>query len=147
MNESRMNGMRVSLSCCCKHLLGRIGHIINPCFIIHNLYPCTSPFPPQNGATCLMSLLRATAWILQMSCEIFLARCDGAAVKGNRTSATEARTVIKRKKRWRWRLQDERRRYVLVMYWFYMWCVSAVHSNMDWFSLLYDIFSILLGFQ
>lgn len=72
--------------------------ILLHCFILHNLYPCTSPFPPQNGATCLMSLLCATAWILQMSCEIFLAWRDGAAVKGNRTSATEARTVIKRKK-------------------------------------------------
>lgn len=34
-----------------------------------------------------------------MSGEICLTQCDGAAIKGNGTSATEARSVIKRKKK------------------------------------------------
>lgn len=29
--------------------------ILFPRFILHNLYPCASPFPPQNEATCFMS--------------------------------------------------------------------------------------------
>lgn len=99
MNESRMNGMWVSVSRCCKHLPASTWHFINPSpprFILHHLYPYTASF--QQSHLFNVSLFPATAPISQMSGEIFLTRCDGAAIKGNGTSAAGARTVIKRKK-------------------------------------------------
>lgn len=149
MNESRMNGMWVSFSCCCKHLPASTWHFINPSPSLHPTPPLSPHLPtPSSKRSHLfnVSLFRAAARILQMSGEIFLTRCDGAAIKGNGTSATKARTVIKRRRRkkrvpsenvWvmvrkrgrRWWLQGERKKNVPAMYQHYVWCMHAVHSS------------------
>lgn len=76
--------------------------ILLPHFILHTLYPCTPGSLLQQRNLFNVSLFCATAHILQMSGEILLTwhltRCDGAAIKQKRTSATKAWTVRKRKK-------------------------------------------------
>lgn len=101
MNESKMNGMWAFSSRWCKHLPASTWHFINPSQSLHPI-PALSLHPPtpssKRSHLFNVPLFRATACILQISGEIFLTLCDEAAIKGNRTSATEARTVMKRKK-------------------------------------------------
>lgn len=148
---SRMNGMWVSFSCSYKHLPANTWHFINPSPLSSSyttFIPAASRLPSSSSSkwshSFNVSLFRATARILQMSGEIFLTQCDGAAIKGNGMSATKAQTLIKRKKKkwvakWkcvsdgekevrRWWLLDERRKMCLL-------CISSmcdvcvVHSS------------------
>lgn len=102
---SRMNGMWVSFSCSYKHLPANTWHFINPSPLSSSyttFIPAASRLPSSSSKwshSFNVSLFRATARILQMSGEIFLTRCDGAAIKGNGMSATKAQTLIKRKKK------------------------------------------------
>lgn len=87
---------------CCKHLPASTWHFIDPSPSLHPTPPLSPRLPtPSSKRSHLfnVSLFRATAPILQMSGEIFLTRRDGAAIKGNGTSAAEARTLIKKFKK------------------------------------------------
>ena len=69
MNESRMNGMWVSFSRCCKHLPASSRHFINPSPSLHPTPPLSRHTLPPNKATCLMFLFSVPP-LVSFKCQV-----------------------------------------------------------------------------